>query len=133
MDKLSSLFMDIGRSAPRYQTMALLYPQSKRLQTNLAEYFIVVVGFCHQIWKFAQKSAINRFVSALGDSDLRTYQSNLENWANAIKEEANLLMTKKVHEDGHEIAGIKALVTKGLGFVSHQRNIQTKFRVLDLC
>ncbi len=133
MDKLSSLFMDIGRSAPRYQTMALLYPQSKRFQANLVEYFIVVVGFCHQIWKFAQKSAINRFVSALSDSDLRTYQSNLENWANAIKDEANLLMAKKVHEDGHEIAGIKALVTKGLGFVSYQRDLQTKFRVLDLC
>ncbi|KAF1813213.1 hypothetical protein P152DRAFT_506869 [Eremomyces bilateralis CBS 781.70] len=111
LDKLSSLFMDIGRSAPRYQIMALLYPQSKRLQASLAEYYIVVVGFCHQIWKFAQKSAITKFVSALSDSDVRTDQSNLESWANTIKEEVNLLMAKKVHDDGHEITGIKALTT----------------------
>jgi len=30
-EKLSTIFMNIGRSAPRYQIMALLYPQSKTL------------------------------------------------------------------------------------------------------
>ena len=133
LDKLSNLFMDIGRSAPRYQTMALLYPQSKRLQADLAEYFVVAVSFCHQIWKFAQKAAISKFLSALSDADLRTYQSNFEKWANAIKEEVNILMAKQAHENSHEIAGIKTIMMKGFGFASHQRNLQTKLRVLDLC
>lgn len=35
--------MTVGRSTPRYQEMALLYPRSKGLQSHLSEYFIVVV------------------------------------------------------------------------------------------
>jgi hypothetical protein len=133
LDKLSSIFMDIGRSAPRYQTMALLYPQSKRLQASLAEYFVVVVSFCHQIWKFTQKSAITKIVSALSDLGLDTHQRNLESWAAVIREEVNSLTAEKAHDNGHEITSIKALVSKGHGFVSHQRNLQIKFRALDLC
>ena len=98
LDRLSSLFMDIGRSAPRYQAMALLCPQSRQLRDYLAEYFIVVVSFCHQIWKFAHKSALNKFVSTLSDSDLKVYQSDLESWAKTIKEEMNLLMAQKVNK-----------------------------------
>ena len=46
LEKLSIIFMDVGRSAPRYQSMALLYPRSKELQAYLCEYFIAVVGLC---------------------------------------------------------------------------------------
>jgi hypothetical protein len=123
--------MDIGRCAPRYQKMALLYPQSKQLQACLTEYFIVVVGFCHQIWKFVNKSVLNRFISTL--SDLKEHQSNVESWAKAIKEEVNLLITQNLNNNGQEIVGIKTLVTKGLGFITHQRSLQNKLRVLDLC
>ena len=125
--------MDIGRTAPRHQAMALLYPRSKQLQAYLTEYFVIIVGFCHHIWKFAQKSAINRFVSSLSDSDLRTCQSKLESWSNAIREEMSLLVAKKTHKDSHEISGIKSLMTKGTGLFSQQRNLRTKLRVLNLC
>ncbi|KAF2668424.1 hypothetical protein BT63DRAFT_354509, partial [Microthyrium microscopicum] len=133
MDKLSTIFMDLGRSAPRHQAMALLYPQSKRLQADLTEYFVVVVDFCHQIWKFSQKSSINKFVSALGDSDLKTYQSKLESWAKSIKEEIQFLMAQQSLENGRNINGITSLFAKGLSFTSHQRDLQIKLRVLDLC
>lgn len=51
VEKLSSLFMDVGRSAPRYQAIALLYPRSTKLQSYLTEYFIVVVGLCRYLFK----------------------------------------------------------------------------------
>ncbi|KAH8801365.1 hypothetical protein F5884DRAFT_512877 [Xylogone sp. PMI_703] len=58
LDKLSSLFMTVGRSAPRYQMMAILYPLSKNLQSSLCEYFIVVVDICRQLVKFTRMSAL---------------------------------------------------------------------------
>ncbi len=90
LDTLSSIFLEIGRSAPSYQTLALFYPQSKRLRADINEYIIVIVGFCYQLWMFAHKSIVNRSMSALSASELRTYQSSMESWANAIKEEVNL-------------------------------------------
>jgi ankyrin repeat domain-containing protein 50 len=124
LDKLSSIFMDIGRSAPRHESIALLYPYSKRLQSNLAEYFVMVVGFCQQIWKF---------VSALSDSELKAYQSDLKTWANAIREEVNILMAQKINEEGHKTSKITTLITKRFGFMSQQQNLRKKLQVLDLC
>jgi hypothetical protein len=64
---------------------------------------------------------------------LKTYQGDLERWAVSIREEVQLLTTEKMHEDGHEIAKISTMVLKGLSFVSHQRSLQRKLRMLDLC
>ncbi|KAH6669833.1 hypothetical protein B0J14DRAFT_486435 [Halenospora varia] len=91
LEKFSVLFMTIGRSAPRYQIMGLLYPLSKNLQSSLSEYFIVVVRLCHQLLKFTQKSIWEQLVSPLSDSDTNTYQSELDLWANLVKEELRLL------------------------------------------
>ncbi|UPX12718.1 uncharacterized protein EKO05_0003257 [Ascochyta rabiei] len=44
LNKLSSLFMDIGRSAPRHQVLAMLCPQSIKLQLYLSKYFFRVIG-----------------------------------------------------------------------------------------
>ncbi|KAF5851631.1 hypothetical protein GGP41_004435 [Bipolaris sorokiniana] len=87
IDKLSSLFMDVGRSAPRYQAIALLYPRSLELQSQLSEYFIVVVGLCHYLFKFGQKSTIQQFASSLSDAHLKTFQTDLHKWATSIKEQ----------------------------------------------
>src|SRR5271154_2407716 len=97
-EKLSILFMTVGRSAPRYQLMAMLYPRSKNLQSNLSEYFLVVVQLCHQLLKFSQKSMFGQLASSLSDSDMKTYQSELELRANSIKEEMNLLTSQKIVE-----------------------------------
>jgi ankyrin repeat protein len=125
--------MNIGRSAPRFQKMALLYPQSKLLQSHLSEYFILVVNFCHHLWTFAQKSGLKQFTSALNDSNLKVYESNLELWANAIKEEVHILMARKINDDGHKIIGVTEIVTSGFAFISHQRNQQNKLRILEYC
>jgi hypothetical protein len=105
--------------------MASLYRRSKQLQAYFAEYFSVIVSFCHQIWKFAQNSAINRFVSALSDSDLRTCQSKLESWSNMVKEEMSLVVAKNAQQDSQEISGIKTSSREALACVTSNRIFET--------
>ncbi|KAI9768828.1 MAG: hypothetical protein M1840_004642 [Geoglossum simile] len=133
LDKLSTLLMTVGCSAPRYQMMALLYSQSTNIQSYLSEYFIVVVRLCHQVLKFTMKSTIGRFAFTLNDSDIKTYQSELDRWANTIKEEANLLMAKKIDEEAQENFRFRALSSKYFKSASLRRKMKTNLRVLDFC
>ncbi|CZR58343.1 uncharacterized protein PAC_08235 [Phialocephala subalpina] len=133
LEKLSSLLMNAGRSAPRYQTIALLYTRSKKLQSHLAEYFIVVVGLCHMLFRFTQKSTIGQFASSLSDSELGAYQSNLDLWANSIKEEVSMLVAEKIEEEAQENTGFRALLSKGSKSASLEQKIKKRLRVLDCC
>ncbi|KAF2495910.1 hypothetical protein BU16DRAFT_360496 [Lophium mytilinum] len=133
LEKFSTLFMAIGRSAPRYQDMALLYPRSKRLQTQLSEYFIVVVGLCHRLLKFTQKSAIRQIVSSLSDSDLKTFQSELDIWANSIKDEITLLVASKVEEEAQGNSHFRIRSNRFYRSASHQQKLATNLRVLGFC
>jgi hypothetical protein len=133
LEKLSDLFMTVGRSAPRYQTMALLYPLSKSLQSSLSEYFIVVVRLCNQLLKFTQRSILGQLVSLLSDLDPKTYQSELDLWANSVKEEVNLLIGQKIGEEAHENSRFRALSNKSSERASHHRKLKTKLRLLESC
>src|SRR2546423_5126259 len=125
--------MIVGRSAPRYQMMALLYPQSKNLQSYLSEYFIVVVHLCHQLLKFTQKSILGQLTSSLSDSGMRAYQSELDVWANSIKEEVSLLMSEKIEEEARENSRFRALSNKFTESVAHRKKLKANLRVLDFC
>jgi ankyrin repeat protein len=126
IDKLSSLFMDVGRSAPRYQEMVLLYPRSTKLQSHLNEYFIVVIGLCHYLFKFGQKSTVQQFTSSLSDSHLKAFQTDLEKWANSIKEQMHL-------NEAQESSGIRALTRRIFKSASNQQRCAINMRVLDFC
>ncbi|KAH9205014.1 hypothetical protein DL95DRAFT_318379 [Leptodontidium sp. 2 PMI_412] len=133
LEKLSVLFMTVGRSAPRYQMMALLYPLSKNLQSSLSEYFIVVVRLCHQLLKFTQKSILGQLISSLSDLDTKTYQSELDLWASSVKEEVNLLIGQKIEEEARENSRFGALSNKFSETASHHRKLKTKLRLLESC
>jgi ankyrin repeat protein len=126
IDKLSSLFMDMGRSAPRHQAMSLLYPRSIKLQSYLTEYFIVVVGLSRYLFKFGQKSTVQQFATSLSDSNLKAFQTDLDKWANSIKEEMNL-------SEAQENSGFRALSRGMFKSASYQQKLATKIRVLDFC
>jgi hypothetical protein len=132
LEKLSGLLMNAGRSAPRYENMALLYPRSKILQSHLAEYFIVVVGLCHTTFKFIRKSTIGQFTSSLGDSELKSHQSNLELWANSIKEEISMLVAEKIGEEAQENTLFRALMSKGSKSMSIEQKLRNRLRVLNI-
>lgn len=125
--------MAVGRAAPRYQQMALLYPRPKSLQSQLSGYFVMVVRLCHQILKFAQKSAHGKLASSLSDSDLKAHQSELDLRANAIKEEVSLLTAKRFQEETQKNFEFRTLSNKFSQSMSRDRILQFNLRVLDSC
>ena len=93
--------MEAGRSSPRYQNMALLFPQSKKLQANLTEYYIVVVKLCQKILHMSQNSSFMQLWDSFGDS-LQDFQSQLKTWSTAIKDEVliqSIVLTKEEKDD----------------------------------
>ncbi|KLU82696.1 hypothetical protein MAPG_01765 [Magnaporthiopsis poae ATCC 64411] len=128
-EKLSALLMAIGRSSPRYQMMALLYPQSKRLQSDLCEYFIVIVRLCHQHLKLTQKSKLGQLASFLSDSELKTYQSSTDLWASSIKEEVHALMARDISEQSSQTK----ILLKFSKSETHRKKFKAYFRLLDAC
>lgn len=118
--------MDIGRSAPRYQTMALLYPQSKALQSQLCEYFIVAVSLCRHLFAFTQKPTFLQFTSTSNDSDLKSFQTDLHRWAISINEEIALT-------EAQENSRFRALSSNFSKCMAHQQKLAANLRVLDFC
>jgi len=100
LEKLSVVLMNVGRSAPRYQDMALLYPRSKPLQDHLNEYFIIVVRLCHHVARFAKKSALAQMSSSLIDADVViAFQTEGDRRAAAIREVVSLLTTQTIEDE----------------------------------
>lgn len=129
LERISTLLMAAGRSAPRYEKMALLYPRSKTLQSYLSEYFIVIVHLCHQLLKSTKQSTLKRLVSFPSESELNKYQSEMSSWGGLIKDEVGLLMNQNLEEQGSRVRTL-------LGFseaeLSRQR-ARVRIRVLDFC
>ncbi|CZR53656.1 uncharacterized protein PAC_03536 [Phialocephala subalpina] len=133
LERLSALFMVLGRSAPRYQRMASLYPLSNILQSSLSEYFIVLVGLCHHLLKFTKKSAVGQFVASLSDIDLKMAQSELEIWANSIKEEVDILLAQTIEGEAGENTRFRTLSSKFSENEEYHKSLETKLRALDSC
>ncbi|KAF4947847.1 hypothetical protein FSARC_13870, partial [Fusarium sarcochroum] len=133
LEKLSALFMVVGRTAPRHHAMAAIYPQSKNLQRYLCEYFIIVTKICHQSITWTRKSAISRLSSTISDPELKNFQSDLDGWSSAIKEEATLLLNQKVDEEVKESARFRSLTKFGSETSAHQDKIKKCIRFLDAC
>lgn len=127
------LFMKVGRSAPRFESMALLYPRSRDLQSSLCEYFIVVVHLCHEILQFTRKSSLKKFGSSLSDSNLAKYQSDLESWGSTIKEEVGLLMAARIEEEANRNSKLRDVSSRFFRTASTQQKVQARQRVLDIC
>ncbi|KAJ6106657.1 hypothetical protein N7512_010174 [Penicillium capsulatum] len=133
LERLSILFMNVGRSAPRIERIALLYSRSGELQSHVYEYFIVVVGLCHEMLKFTKKSAIMKFGAALSDSRLEKYKSDLDSLGNAIEDEARALMHKRSEEEGKANSHFRSMSAKFFKSASQQHVAQARQRVLDFC
>ncbi|KAF4167593.1 hypothetical protein CNMCM6936_004857 [Aspergillus lentulus] len=112
LEKMSMLFMNAGRSAPRYQDMALLYPRSKRLRDGLCEYFIAILNICKHAVKFLQKSALSQFSSAISDSSLVSFEKELQQWSVVIVEEVALLSSQSLQEEAKENSRFRQIMVK---------------------
>ncbi|KAH7138965.1 hypothetical protein B0J11DRAFT_588594 [Dendryphion nanum] len=132
-EKISVVFMDIGRSAPRYQELALVYPRSSHLQSYLCEYFIVVVNLCNHTIKWAQKSAIQRFATAISDPDVKGFQADSVKWAKLIHEEMILLIAKRIEETSERNTLYRSLSAKLSRTMIQQQKVATSLRILNSC
>ncbi|SCO42884.1 uncharacterized protein FFMR_07044 [Fusarium fujikuroi] len=133
LEKLSVLFMAVGRNAPRYQAMAAIYPKSKNLQRYLCEYFIVVTKICHQTIQWAQKSAVGRLSSSIRDPDMKGFQADLDTWSASIKEEADLLLSQGLQEEAKENERFRSIVSSRSKYLQHRQKINESIRFLDAC
>ncbi|KAG5659682.1 hypothetical protein KAF25_002241 [Fusarium avenaceum] len=133
LERLSLLLMTVGRSAPRYQALAVIYPKSKNLQRYLYEYFITVTKLCHQSVAWAQKSSLQRLSSSISDPDMKNFQSDLEVWSTSIREEANLLLNQKVDEEANQNSSFRNWIANRDGRLHWQERIKSCVAFLDAC
>lgn len=124
LEKFSKLFMEIGKSSPRYQDLALLYSCSDRLKRDLTEYFVVVVNICQQFMDYTKKSKFIQLTTAAFDTHLSQSESDLKRHALNIKEEVESLNTKTLVYESRENSRIRALVDRD----SHQQRKRQKFK-----
>ncbi|KAK3378979.1 nacht domain-containing protein [Lasiosphaeria ovina] len=130
LEKISNLLMIVGRSAPRYESIAFLYSRSKPLQSYLSEYYTVAVRLCHHLFKFAGMSVLGQLASSfLSDANLRNFQSELDRWAGLIREEVSMLMSQNIEE-----LSVRARVLSKISEDrSHRRRLKARGRILDSC
>jgi Cdc6-like AAA superfamily ATPase len=127
------LFMNAGRSAPRYQDMALLYPRSKRLRDALCEYFIVILNVCKHAVDFLQKSPLSQFTSAISDSCLVSFEKDLQQWSVVIVEEVTLLSSQSLQEEARENSRFRQIMVKLSDSRNRCQQVALRIRILDAC
>lgn len=142
-DNLSTLFMSVGRSCPRYQEFASLYPRSTQLQNALCQYFVVVVELCKASVLFISKP----FFAQLSTTILKPFQSEfghfegaLSKLANAIREEASLASTQQLSIEAKDNSNFRTFMGKFSNSVSQDlreakafRSQRMKVQFLDAC
>ena len=103
--------MEAGHSTQQHSNLAALYPRSKNLQTNIIEFFIVVVHICLRFHRYTQKSGPAKFVSSLNDSDIEELRSSLIAWSKAIQEEITTLVAQTVETEAKSNSAFRALMS----------------------
>ena len=124
--------MEAGRSVPRYHNMALLFPQSKKLQTNLTEYYIVVVKLCHKILQTSQSSSFMQLWDSFSDP-LQDFQSQLKIWSTAIKDEVLIQSIAMTKEEKNDNSRFRAALQKERKEREIRRKQKARIQFLDRC
>ncbi|KAI7972191.1 hypothetical protein EIK77_001757 [Talaromyces pinophilus] len=129
--------MEIGRSAPRYQELALVYHRSSDLQKRICEYFVTIVQLCIKAVQFTRRSGFNRLlVTTLRsfDSEFGDFTQKLGALGNAIKEEVMFLYAKTQEEEARENSMFRSrLLDKFDKSYATRRRLAAKLSLLDAC
>ncbi|KAI0537192.1 hypothetical protein GGR58DRAFT_472920 [Xylaria digitata] len=132
MERLSVLFMSIGRSSPRYQALAILYSRSRRIQDLLTRYFIVVVEICHHFVRFSNKSTIGQITSSLDDSKLKSVEEDLHRWAQFIRDEADFLQAETTEREARQNEDFRAWAAVTNRSAIHCQKVEKRIHRLSL-
>ncbi|OAK98633.1 hypothetical protein IQ06DRAFT_278045, partial [Phaeosphaeriaceae sp. SRC1lsM3a] len=133
LESMSVIFMEIGRRSPRHQELALMYPRSKRLQADINEYFIVVVRFCQDIFRFTQKSFLSKMTTALGGDQIQAVQSELDRWAYEISQEVYMLIARRLEDESVEHSRFRSVSKILSKSTTEHQQLVIKLRILDNC
>jgi hypothetical protein len=125
--------MEVGRSSPRNQKLALLYPRSSSLQAQINEFFIIAVRFCHEILLFTKKSGFRQFTATLNNDTVKKTQSDLNYWSDEIRNEVDFLIAKRLEEEAGENARFRSISTKFSKSMSEEQKLATRAMILDGC
>lgn len=85
--------MDIGRTCPRYNDFASLFPSSLRLQRTLCDYYAVLLRLCRQAIVSSRRTPLSQLSSSLTKSfetDFGPFRKDLETLGLAVREEVLL-------------------------------------------
>ena len=130
VDSMSLMFMEIGRSAPSYQRMSLLYPQSRHLQANVLEYFILVVQLCHRMLKHSKKSNLKQFFNSTYSTS-SIDRKDLERWSLAIRDEMNIAMAQASREESQKSSSFRFVLRQDTSQIRLYQQQTVKLRILD--
>lgn len=137
LEKLSTLFMEVGRSAPRYQELALVYHRSSDLQKRICEYFVSLVQLCTKAVQFTRRNGLNRLlVTTLGsfDSEFGDYAQKLGALGNSIKEQVMVLSAKTQEEEARENSTFRSILLDRFDRnYEARRKLALKLSLLDAC
>lgn len=133
LERFSSLFMEIGRSSPRYQDLALLYSRSDPIKRILTEYFVVIVNICQQFVDYSKKSKFIQLTTSAFDTHLRQSESDLKQYAANIKKEVDFLNTKTLVYESRENSRIRALLDRKDRARENQQKLKRRSDYLSAC
>lgn len=132
-EKVSEIFLEVGRTAPRYAELASIYPGHGRLHSAMMEYSVVVVELCHSLF---QTSPLQRFTTslrtALTDPQLKKYKDSLATWSREINEEVILLQSRRL-EDKDRWDGIRSMVPRFSESDRIRKRARARAKWLDAC
>ncbi|MCJ1328293.1 hypothetical protein MMC10_004969 [Thelotrema lepadinum] len=91
-DKISTLFMAVGRACPRYHEFTILFPKSQSLRNAACLYFATFVRMCKQIVLFLRKSFLSQIADTFKSfsAEFDSFQTELLALGSLIREEISL-------------------------------------------
>lgn len=135
--------MRVGHGSPRFQEYGDLYPQSKRLQNELCEYFILITRLCSRAVVFVNKPLISQLSFSIVntfDSEFGPFELSLGKSAQNIRDEASIASKQLQNEEIKENSRFRALATEfsdsasqGLLAAKYLKKRKKKLRFLTAC
>jgi ankyrin repeat domain-containing protein 50 len=132
-EKVSEIFLEVGRTAPRHAELASIYPGKGRLHSAMIEYSIVVVEMCQSLF---QQSPLQRFKTslktAITDPQLQKIKSSLAMWSREISDEVIMLQSRRLEETDRG-SGIRSIISSISESDRRQKRARERVKWLDAC
>lgn len=135
--------MRVGCTSPRFQDYGELYPQSKRLQHTLCEYFIIITNLCNRAVLFVKKSFLSQLSFSIintFDSEFGPFETSLGRLAQNIRDEASIASKQIQNEEIKKNSKFRALATRFTDSASQEIHIarylkkqKQKLKFLNSC